>query len=82
MTNATLKNFIKGRELSATPLQGEPFKVGDIVTFTNEQGVKFNGLKIFAFGEHIYPNSGTIYLEKDAYWFPVKAQSLTLEKRD
>lgn len=57
-------------------------KVGDIVTFTNEYGVVFKGKRVAGFhheamGEQL--TNRIVYLEKDAYWFPVPVASLTLE---
>jgi hypothetical protein len=72
-----MKQFIKS--LSPTPLNGEPFINGETVTFTNDNGVAFPGCKIIGFLNQIYPNSGTIYLDYDCYWYPTKEQNLTRE---
>lgn len=65
--------------LSKTPLNNEPFKLGQIVTFTNDYGVSFKGKKIIGFGNPPYNGGGTIYLDYDCYWFPATAESLTAE---
>ncbi len=68
------------KELQATLLKECPFgtglKVGDIVTFTNEYGVSFPNQKILGFDSEKW-NNRYVFLEKDAYWFPVPAESLT-----
>ncbi len=74
-----IKRFIETSKLSASPLNDESFAVGDKVTFTNDYGVKFEGNTITGFSNPIYPNSGTIYLDYDCYWFPTKPESLKRE---
>lgn len=76
---AQLKDWLKTRGLSDKPLCGEPFAKGDIVTFTNDYGVKFHGLRVIGFAPPIYKNSGTVYLESEAFWFPNHAHQLTKE---
>lgn len=54
------------------------FSAGDVVTFTNDQGVSFEGLKVLGFAGE--PTHGRfIHLDKDSWWFPVHPGSLTLE---
>lgn len=55
------------------------FKVGDIVTFTNEYGVSFEGRVIIGFAEDDSFYGRFIHLSKDAYWFPVRPSELKLE---
>ena len=71
------QRWAKTNNLSQSPLCGEPFAVGDAVTFTNDYGVKFEGNRIMGFTAPIYPNSGTVYLDSDAYWFPNKPKQLS-----
>lgn len=57
------------------------FKVGDIVTYTNDYGVVFPGHKIIGFdnGDCLTFEQGShIYIDFDCYWSPVKSHSLTL----
>ena len=74
-----IKRFKETHKLSDKPLNGESFAVGDKVTFTNDNGVIFQGNEIVGFSNPIYSNSGTIYLDYDCYWFPTKPQTLTKE---
>ena len=68
-------------QMTMTPPNGCPFKVEDIVAFTNDYGVTFHNRKIvgFALPQNVLLSGGCVYLEKDAYWFPNKVESLTLE---
>lgn len=75
----TMKQVIA--EISKESLTGCGFKLGDRVTFTNEYGVAFEGNRIIGFGLPAYKGGGTVYLDKDAYWFPVSPESLKLEYR-
>lgn len=75
-----VQNFIKKEKLSQFPLNGEQFKVGDKVTFTNDYGVSFSDLRVVGFSNEIYPNSGTIYLDYDCYWFPTKPKTIKLDE--
>lgn len=55
------------------------FKIGDIVEYTNENGVKFSPRKITGFRKPNPPDflpERTIYINGDAHWFPVKPQEL------
>ena len=54
-----------------------PFKVGDEVTFTNEYGVAFPGLRIVGFDEDDSFYGRFIYLNDSAWWFPCKQEQLT-----
>lgn len=78
MTIRTLKQVQKS--LSNIPPEGCAFNVGDMVTFVNDYGVSFEGLRIIGFDAPCYENGGYIYLDYDCYWFPQKAESLKLEK--
>lgn len=55
------------------------FRVGDVVTYTNEYGVSFAGRKIIGFSDDTSLNGRFIHLEKDSWWFPVKPSELALE---
>lgn len=60
------------------------FEKGDLVTFTNEYGVAFHGLRVLGFVREIdrqWRPDSIVYLDKSSYWFPVEVASLTLEKR-
>lgn len=81
------KKFIKER-LTNTPPSGCPFMVGDIVTYTNEYGVKFKNKKIIGFdtketlAEKIKTNflkDRFIYLSGEAFWFPSTLAELKKE---
>lgn len=69
-------------DILAAPIVESAFAVGDRVTFTNENGAAFHGLRVMGFddGTHICFKYGRhIYLEKASYWFPVKESELTKE---
>jgi len=57
--------------------QLEGFKVGDIVTFKNEFGVKFHNLKILGIQSDASFYDRQIFLDTDSYWFPHKPSELT-----
>ena len=79
----TMQELIKN-ELSNVSLVECNFKVGDTVTFTNDYGVKFEGLKVIGFEKEINPDflpNRFVYLNTGCYWFPKSQESLTLEHR-
>lgn len=55
----------------------EGFKVGDTVTFTNEFGVSFPGMKIIGISSDLSFYGRNIYKNSDAYWFPSHVKELT-----
>ena len=79
----SVQDMVKN-ELSPVPPVECAFKLGDTVTFTNEYGVKFEGLKVIGFEKEIdldfLPNR-FVYLNTSCYWFPKSPESLTLEHR-
>ena len=85
--NATTKHIhgnIETRErprnaVDVTPVPCD-LKKGDIVTYTNENGVSFPGKEISGFSAVVESWGGFVYLFKTAFWFPVPAKSLKLEK--
>jgi len=53
-------------------------KVGDRVTFTNDNGVIFRGHTVLGFD--LIPDNGRfIYLDYDCYWFAAKEMNLKKE---
>lgn len=53
-------------------------KVGDLVTFTNENGATYVNNKILGFD--LTPNyKRIVYLDFDCYWFPVELDTLILQ---
>lgn len=61
------------------------FQVGQIVTYINDYGVEFKGLKILGFERPTSKdplNENCVYLEMESYWYPVKPNSLKLESND
>lgn len=58
-------------------LQNIDFKIGDIVTFTNEFGVEFENLEILGFRENPdFLPERKVYLNTSAYWFAVKLSEI------
>lgn len=67
----------KGRNIQETS-NLTTLKVGDKVTFINDNGVIFKGHTVFGFA--LIPENGRfIYLDYDCYWFPAKENNLTKE---
>lgn len=59
-------------------IETSDFKIGDIVTFTNEFGVQFENLEILGFRKNQeYLKDREIYLNKSSYWFPVKISEIS-----
>lgn len=60
------------------------FKVGDKVTYTNDNGVKFPGKMVMGFCEKIDPDflpEKFIYLNLDCHWMPVDPAHLNHEHK-
>ena len=72
------KDFIRENLTDKPPIPCD-FKIGDIVTFTNEFGVSFSNKKIIGFSPEVTSTGRFIHLSKDAYWFPVPMESLKKE---
>lgn len=64
-------------KLEKTPPVECEFKVGDVVTFTNDYGVSFDGKEIIGFSnkEDMF-NGRFIHWDGDAYWFPARPDQL------
>lgn len=78
-------NALKALIVETPPIECN-FRVGDKVTFTNDQGVVFPGHTIIGFDSvDAYAKSimpwRFIYIDYDCYWFPVKPENLTLDGR-
>lgn len=70
--------------LNKTPPCPCALQVGDKVTFTNEYGVSFAGLRVIGFAGQQDDSSITdrfIYLDSSAYWYPHKLNELQKEKQ-
>ena len=61
--------------LSTPPLPCE-FNIGDMVTFTNDNGVQFHGRVVAGFSPEV-ENGRFVYLDQDAWWFPVAPTNLS-----
>lgn len=75
-TESEYRDYAK--DLSQKPTQPTDFKLGDKVTFTNDQGVVFKGHKIIGFA-HEGLARRFIHIDTDCYWMPKRADQLTLE---
>lgn len=54
-------------------------KVGDLVEFTNPNGISFSPHKVVGFVQEPDPDflpENTVYIDTDSYWYPVKPSSL------
>lgn len=65
----------------ATDVQDTPpvpceFNVGDVVTFTNDYGAKFHNKLVTGFAPTV-EYGRFVYLDKDAWWFPVNPSQLS-----
>lgn len=66
--------------LQKTPPKECNFKVGDIVTYTNEYGVKFYNREIIGFSTFMLNSGRFIHLSKEAFWFPNRPEDFKLER--
>lgn len=70
--------------LAAAPPVPCGLKLGDAVTFTNDAGLSF-ALTVRAFSQEISPHDWGrfvyVFPDDDAWWFPVKPQSLKLQTK-
>ena len=74
MTN--LQNFKKQLN-SVAPIECD-LKVGDRVIYKNDFGVKFGPFEVIGFEKKEDISGGRfVYLNKDCYWSPVRAEQLT-----
>jgi len=60
-------------------IEGCELSVGDMVTFTNDNGVVFPNHKVLGFTEPYYEGGGVVFLDYDCYWFPAKPENLKKE---
>jgi hypothetical protein len=75
--NEFLEGILKESPVNVTT----KFRVGDKVTFTNSNGVVFEGKTITGFArEKDQFNNRFIYIDCDSYWFPHREDELKLEK--
>jgi len=73
-TEDTSKDFHPHMFRFAPP--GCKFKRRDSVTFTNDNGVSFEDLRVTGFVSHDPTNGRIVYLDTDCHWFPKKISSL------
>lgn len=69
--------------LRQTPAKACNFSVGDVVTYTNEYGVSFPGMRVIGFADDDSFYGRFIHLVgpeyPGAYWFPHKPDELIKE---
>ena len=61
------------------------FKIGDIVEYTNPNGVKFKPRIVIGFVQNPDPNfipDNTVYINSDSPWYPVKPPNLIKLEED
>lgn len=63
-------------DAEATPPVPCDYKIGERVTFTNDNGVVFPDQRITGFSPDIL-NGRFVYLDFDCWWFPVKPANLS-----
>lgn len=72
------KSWIKKHDVTVLQDSTETdLKAGDIVTFTNDYGVQFKGMKVLGFCEP--DNDRCVYISSDCYWFAERPASLKKE---
>ncbi len=77
MLEIKYREFVKNlKKESPVPCD---LKVGDKVTFTNDNGVSFSNLTVIGFADDDSFYNRFIHLDSDCYWFPVKLESLVKE---
>ncbi len=65
-------------DMQATPPVACAFKVGDKVTYTNDQGVRFAGKTVIGFTKGVMSWGAFIYYApSDCWWSPIKSSNLT-----
>lgn len=85
IATARKAHFVQGAKhplaLDATTSPPVPcdLKLGDVVTFTNDFGVAFSDLKVTGFTPCLEGHGRFVYLDKDSWWFPVKADQLRFQ---
>jgi hypothetical protein len=86
MQRSIKDHFIKGMRYplaaDAQPIPPVPceFKVGDLVTFTNDYGVVFPDKVVTGFLPKV-DYGRFVYFDADAWWFPVSPQNLTKQSQ-
>lgn len=68
------ENMVKENHINILEEMGG-FKAGDLVEYTNENGVKFTK-QILGFRTDYQIPKNTVYLDKDSYWFCVPISSI------
>jgi hypothetical protein len=69
---------LPAEKMSSAPPEGCPFKVGDLVKFTNDYEVEFGPHMVMGFtlpGDELHGRN--VYLNTSCYWFPKHVGSLT-----
>lgn len=76
------KNGYMVRELlsEVIPYQGCHLKAGQMVIYTNEQGVEFGPMEILGFSPKAY-NGCCVYLDKSSFWYSVRPEQVRVVKR-
>lgn len=72
------KKWAKGRNVQSST-DRTILKVGDKVTFTNDNGCVFKGHEILGFDTNDFLPDNFIYLDVDCYWFPMKLNEVKKE---
>ena len=73
-----MQEYIDGQLQQESPVLCK-YKVGDLVTYTNDYGASFEELTIIGFSKpdcHLLKYGSFIHLDTGCYWMPVKPESL------
>jgi hypothetical protein len=74
------ERFLTNNDMLMESPQQCDLKIGDVVTFTNDQGLSFANRIVIGFAKPEHQLHGRfIHLHHDSPWFPVKRESLTLQ---
>jgi hypothetical protein len=77
LTVELFAQYAKDTQIELIP-ELEGLKIGDKVTFTNENKVVFKNHIIVGIDKNDF-HGRRYYLNTDCFWFPVRRESLTLE---
>ncbi len=80
MPATVLEKFLNKNDMVMSSPECD-LKIGDIVTFTNENGVSFPNLIVIGFANPDYQlQDRFIHISSDCAWFPVKRSELTKQE--
>ncbi len=73
-----IRETLPADQMSPAPPADCPWRVGDVVNFTNDYGVTFGPHAVVGFtlpGDELHGR--VVYLDYDCYWFPAHSSDLS-----